>query len=81
MYQEYVRTHPDHRSADALPEAQYRLAEAYLGDSRTPEARTAFEEVAADYPDSPWAEEAKTRVASLAATGVGFEGKIGWPHP
>lgn len=77
----FIRTYEGHPQIDALPEAQYRLGEAYLRDSRSPEARSAFEAVLKQYPDSVWAEEAQKQVTLLTALGVGTEAKAKWPNP
>ncbi len=56
------------RNSDALPRARYELGLAYRQDARPAEARVAFEEVIRLHADTPWAIEARSRLASMGIT-------------
>jgi len=77
----FIRMYEGRPDADAVPEAGYRLGEAYLRDSRPPEALAAFEAVVRNHPQSVWAEEAQKQVTLLTSLGVGAEAKAGWRRP
>ncbi len=66
---------------DAVPEAYYRLAEAYLGDGRPGDALATFEEVVKRYPDSLWAEAAQKQVTSLGPLRVTATNSARGPVP
>jgi outer membrane protein assembly factor BamD (BamD/ComL family) len=55
--------------SDALPQARYELGWAYKQDNRPVEAKAAFEEVVRLHPGTPWAVEARSRLASMGITG------------
>ena len=65
--------------SDALPEAWFELGKAYQEDKDPNRAHNAFQEVVAienrrGRPDSPWADEARQRLAAMGvAGGVGLE--------
>jgi len=65
--EEFIRVFGGDPEADALPEAQYRLGEAYLRDSRPEDAVEAFRAVVAQYPRSPWVDDARMQLAELAS--------------
>ncbi|MBN1492499.1 MAG: tetratricopeptide repeat protein [Phycisphaerae bacterium] len=63
----FLAEHWGHPAADALPEAQYRLGQAYLMDSRPADARMAFDRLREEFPESPWVEDAQEQTGQLAA--------------
>jgi outer membrane protein assembly factor BamD (BamD/ComL family) len=77
----FIRMYEGRPDADVVPEAEYRLGETYLRDSRSAEARAAFEAVLKNYADSVWAEEAQKQVTLLTALGVATQAKEKWPNP
>ncbi|MFH0983445.1 MAG: tetratricopeptide repeat protein [Planctomycetota bacterium] len=53
---------------DALPEAWYRLGEAYVTANQPAEARRAFERLNSEYPESIWRGKGDRRLATLGPT-------------
>lgn len=51
--------------SDAYPQAQYELGVAYQADDRMAEARAIFEAILAKESNSPWAAEARRKVAEM----------------
>lgn len=50
---------------DALPRARLELAAAYQADSLTDEARSLYQRIQTEHPDSPWAMEATQRLTMM----------------
>jgi hypothetical protein len=60
------------RPGDALPEALFRLGEAYQQTERPADARAALERILAEYPDSIWKHQAERKIPKLpVATDAG----------
>lgn len=54
------------KQCDALPRARFELAAAYQTDNLLDEARSLYQTIQAEHPDSPWATEANWRLATMA---------------
>lgn len=77
----FIKAFADVPGVDALPEAWYRLGEAYLADSRPADALRTFERVVKDYPDTAWAQWAGKQVAALAVLRAAPVGKASTSQP
>ncbi len=66
----FIQVYGGQPGGDAMPEAYYRLGEAYILDNRPADALDAFEEVLRKFPDSAWAEQARQITARAALRGV-----------
>lgn len=53
------------KRCDALPRARFELAAAYQTDNLLDEARTLYQTIQMEHPDSPWATEADWRLAVM----------------
>ncbi|MGQ9649148.1 MAG: tetratricopeptide repeat protein [Phycisphaerae bacterium] len=53
------------KRCDALPHARFELAAAYQTDNLLDEARTLYQTIQTEHPDSPWATEANWRLAVM----------------
>jgi len=53
------------KKCDALPQARFELAATYETDRRLDEARSLYQMIQAEHPDSPWATEALWRLANM----------------
>jgi len=59
--------------SDALPQARYELGWAYKQDNRLADAKAAFEEVVRLHPGTPWAVEARSRLAAMGIVARALE--------
>ncbi len=53
------------KRCDALPRARFELAAAYQSDNLLDEARSMYQTIQTEHPDSPWATEANWRMAVM----------------
>lgn len=56
--------------SDALPRAWFELGSAYETDNLPERAGEAYQRLVDQYPDSPWAIEARSRLAAMGAIGL-----------
>lgn len=54
------------RTCDVLPQTRFELAAAYQADNLLDEARSLYQAIQAEHPESPWALEATRRLATMA---------------